>query len=178
MGTTIRELVKNSVEGISENSSLEDKAKAEELLIKVLEENMLPKDAMGLDDAFLEKMYGDAYVFFQAGKYEKAMGMYRILMLLNPLDARHPRALASCYHRLKNYFAAIMYYGLASSLDPSDPLPYYHASDCLIHQGNEGMALVLLKTMVEKMGNDPKYVVLKERVEQSVKALEDEIKGV
>ncbi len=177
MGTTIREAVKSSVKEAPQKCSSADKAKGEELLIKILEQNMLPKDAMGLDDAFLEKIYADAYVYFQAGKYEKAMQFYRILMLLNPLDARHPMAMASCYHRLKNHFAAIQYYGLSSSLDPSNPLPYYHASDCLIHQGNTGMAVILLKTMLEQIGNDPKHAVLKERVEQSIKPLEDEVKG-
>lgn len=177
MGTTIRELVKSSVEEVSKNTSQADKAKSEELLIKVLEQNMLPKDAMGLDDAFLEKIYADGYNFFKAGQYEKAMGIYRILMLLNPLDARHPMALASCYHRLKNYYEAMLYYGLSNELDEKNPLPLYHASDCMIKLGNKKEALILLKAMLQKMGNNPKYVILKERVEQSIKPLEEEIKG-
>lgn len=173
--TTTKELIKSTLEEVSKDYSPEEKAKCEELMNKIVLQDMAPKDAMGLNEIFLDEIYNLAGSFFKAGKYEKAEGIYRILMTLDPLEPRYPMAVASCHHRLKNYVEAIQYYSLASVIDEKDPLPYYYSSDCFYKDGHIAESAFVLKIMLQKLGDSPEHASLKARGEASLKSLEDEM---
>jgi len=178
MTATTRELIKSSLAEVSKGYSLQEKAKCEELMTKIVEQEMAPKDAMGLNETFLDEIYEMASNFFKAGKYEKAEGMYRILMILEPLEPRYPMAVATCLHRLKKYVEAIQYYSLTSVIDENDPLPYYYSSDCFYKFGQIAESAFVLKIMLQKLSDHPEYAKLKARAEESLKSLEDEMKVV
>ena len=181
MAIDTKELLKKSLEeSIKESSegfSAEEKAKCEVLMKKMIDEEITPQDAMGLDKTFLEQIYATALTFFQAGKYQKAEGMYRILMTLNPLDERFPMATAACLHKLNKYEEAIQYYGLTSAITPNDPLPFFYSSDCFIKCDAIVEAAVMLKLVLQRVNNQPQYAILKERAERSLESSENEING-
>jgi type III secretion system low calcium response chaperone LcrH/SycD len=130
-----------------------------------------PKEAMGLSDDYIEGMYSFAYRLYSTGKYDQALQLFQLLVMLDPTQSRYLLGLAACFHMLKEYENASSSYMLCSVVDPDDPLPYYHASDCFIQIENPRMAYDSLKICIAKCGDDEKYKQVKDRAEVSLDIL-------
>ena len=61
------------------------------------------------------------------------------------MEVKYVFGMAACHHLLKEYESAIKLYALCSCLNPQDPLPYYHTSDCYMQQKDDKSALMSLK---------------------------------
>lgn len=174
MEANIKELIKESIKASSSDATEAEKKMDEQVLTKIIEQKMSPREAMGFDKEFFEGIYAYAYNLFQSGNYQKAGDTYRILMSLEPKDARLPMGLGSCLHHLKKYEEAIPYYIQSGSLDPSDPAPYYHASHCFKQMNNLIGEAVMLQMMLEKLG-DAKHELVKSQITRSLEELKEKI---
>lgn len=167
-----QEMIKEAVDKMAEKFPDEDKNKHIEALTKVFEEGMLPQDALGFSQDFVEMLYAYAYKLFQSGKFDEAATAYKYLMVLCPFDVRQPMALAACYHKKRNYADAISNYIVATVLAPDSPMPYYHASDCFLKSDDKDGAIFMLTKAVEKAKENPEYAALLQRAELSLEQLQ------
>jgi type III secretion system low calcium response chaperone LcrH/SycD len=147
----------------------------EELADKILRQGMLPKDAIGLDDVAMEGIYAQAYRLYNTGKYLEASQLFRILTMLNTTEPKYTLGLAACFHMVKEYKNAAQTYTMCGILDPENPIPHYHASDCYLNMGDKLSALISLELAVKRAGEKPEYAKLKDRALLSIEALKKEL---
>lgn len=129
----------------------------------VSEKQMLPKDAMGFDDATIEAIYSHGYRLYNAEKFNEAFTVFRMLMLLNPVEKKYLFGLAACLHRMKEYEDAVKAYLLNAIYDSKNPVIYFHVADCYARLGVLPLAQNALEDVVRLSADQPSFKVLKER---------------
>lgn len=137
----------------------------------VFEKGMLPKDAMGLSESMIEGIYAYAYRLYNSGKYRDASHLFRILILLNPTESKYILGLGACQHMQHDYQNAIASYAFIGLVDPYNPLPHYHISDCYLKTNLIPMAKAELQQAIEKCGQQPQYALIKERAALMLESL-------
>lgn len=172
---TTKEVVKETIDNLGVQASEDVKKAIEKLVTDVYEKGMLPKDAMGLSNEMIESMYNFAYRLYNTGKYEQASQIFRLLIMLNPVESRFMMGLAASYHMRKDYFNAATCYTICSILDPRDPLPHYHVSDCYIESGNLELARRELEVCILCAEKFPVFAAIKDRAQMTMQALEEKI---
>jgi type III secretion system low calcium response chaperone LcrH/SycD len=142
---------------------------------KALQKGASIKDVLGIADASIESVYGQAYLLYNTGRYRDAAEIFRLLIMLNSTEPKYLMGLAACYHMLKEYLSAASTYNLVSIIDPNNPIPYFHASDCYIHTGDKTAAAVMLEMAVKRAGDKPEFATLLQRAAITLDALKKEI---
>jgi type III secretion system low calcium response chaperone LcrH/SycD len=142
---------------------------------KVVQQGMMPKDMMGLSDAMVEGIYGQAYRLYNTGKYRDASQLFRLLIMLNSAEPKYAMGLAACFHMMKDYKNAVSTYTICGVVDPDNPIPHYHASDCYIHMEDPVSALIALEMAVKRAGNKPEFQMIKDRALLTIESLKKEI---
>lgn len=148
-----------------------------ELFTNMITEGMTGQEAGELSPELMENMYRQAYQLYNTGKYNEAIDMFRSLVMLNSLEFKYILGLAACFHRLGDYDDAIKTYTMCSVIDPNDPLPYYHSSDCFLQQQDTLSAIVCLKRSVQTAGDRPEFSNIKERSLLSLEKLKEELEA-
>lgn len=160
------------------NLAKENKLNAEsafaELTNRIFKKGMLPKDAMGINNNVLEGIYAQAYRLYNTGKYVEATHLFRMLILMNATEPKYVLGLAACFHMLKEYNNAISTYTMCSVLDPQNPIPYYHSSDCFIQMKDFISAMICLELAIQKSNDKPEYATLKERASLTLESLKQQ----
>lgn len=162
-----KKVAKKASDGISEGVE-----KAAENIVK---KGILPKDAMNMDEQMLEGIYGQAYRLYNTGKYSESASIFRLLMMINSMEAKYTMGLAACYHMVKEYKFAVEAYTLCSIIDPENPIPQYHAADCYINMGDQVSAAVALKLAVNKGKDKPEFATLVDRANLMIEGLKKEV---
>lgn len=88
-----------------------------------------------------ETLYFLAYTCYKQGKYEEAVGHFRLLTLADTRSYRNWVGYGACLQMLKNFPKAIEAYEIAAALDPTDPQLHIQAADCLFGLGKTKEAL-------------------------------------
>ncbi len=136
---------------------------------------VMPKDIMGLSEAMIEGIYGQAYRLYNTGKYKDASQLFRLLIMLNSTESKYAMGLAACFHMLKEYKNALSTYAICGVIDPYNPVPHYHASDCYIHLKDPMSAIISLQMAVKRSADKPEYQILKDRALLTIESLKKEI---
>jgi len=156
----------------------------EELFKKIMpyvtNKGIMPKVALKISDETMEAIYSQAYNLYNQGKYKESSYIFRFLMLLDMTTPKYILGLAACLHRLNDWINASNLYFLCSALDPQNPLPHFHATDCYLQLNQIYLALIAIQMAINTAGNQPQYNVLKERSQllkaSLIKKLEEEEK--
>ncbi|MFT0868132.1 SycD/LcrH family type III secretion system chaperone [Pseudomonas sp. CAM1A] len=90
----------------------------------------------GVGAAQLETLYAQAYGFYQAGRLEDALTMFKGLVALDHYDARAFLGVAASYQALERYQEALPAYAYGAMLAPQDPRFCLHAAECQQHLGD------------------------------------------
>lgn len=135
-----------------------------------------PRDALGLTDAMVEGIYGQAYRLFNTGKYKDACQLFRLLIMINSTEPKYSMGLAACYHMMKDYKIAVNTYALLSVIEPENPIPFYHTSDCFIQMNDPLAASIALEMAIKRAGDKPEYQTLKDRAKMTLESLKKETK--
>lgn len=133
-----------------------------------------PKEILGLNDAMIEGIYGQAYRLYNTGKYKEAIQVFRLLIMINASEPKYAMGLAACFHMLKQYKDAADAYTVVAVIDPDNPIPFYHMSDCYVQMGSPLSAAAALDSAVTRSGEKPEYRVLKERALLLMQSLQKE----
>ena len=183
--------IKQAVEGIAKSVGaaqddlkgfkLDDKemssAKEEiqELVKDYAKDSASAKEAMGLTDAMVEGIYGQAYRLYNTGKYKEASQLFRLLMMLNAKQPKYLLGLAACFHMMKEYKNAVEIYTVCGIVDPESPIPHYHASDCYMQMKDVISAIIALEMAVTRSGERAEYKMLKDRAILTIDNLKKEL---
>jgi len=133
-----------------------------------------PKDALGLTDAMVEGVYGQAYRLYNTGKYKEAIQIFRLLLMINSTEPKYAMGLAACFHMMKDYKTAADTYSIVGIIDPESPIAFYHASDCFMQMGDPISALISLEMAIKRAGEKPEFHTLKDRATLTVESLKKE----
>lgn len=134
-----------------------------------------PKDVLGLTDAMVEGIYGQAYRLYNTGKYKEAIQIFRMLLMINSTEPKYALGLAACLHMKKEYSAAVAAYTLVSTMDPLNPIPFYHTADCFIKMADPFSAILALEAAIKKSGEKPEYKTLKDRATLMLEGLKKDV---
>ena len=167
--------IKKAVEEVGSSIGKEKTQEFQKVADKVVHQGVMPKDVMGLSDAMVEGIYGQGYRLYNTGKYKDASQLFRLLIMLNSTEPKYSMGLAACFHMLKEYKNAVSTYAICGVIDPENPIPHYHASDCYVHMKDPVSALISLEMAVKRAGDKPEYQTLKDRALLTIEALKKEI---
>ncbi len=146
----------------SPDSSLSPLAKR---IYSVLKSGTPLYQVQGITKEKLENIYTTAYNLYNAGKYQKAINLFRMLAYYNQFDKRAWLGIAGSAEMLKDYYGAIAAYSSASFLDPEDPLPALHAFDCHFALKNYPQALSALEAVLLLSSKKTEYKEIRKRAE-------------
>jgi type III secretion system low calcium response chaperone LcrH/SycD len=138
---------------------------------KIVHQDMSTKQALGINNESMEGMYAQAYRLYNTGKYVEAIHLFRMLIMMNSREPKYMLGLAACFHMLREYRNAIEIYTLCLLLDPHNPIPHYHSSDCFIQLKDDISAMVSLEMAIHRSENIPMYAKMKERAQLSLNNL-------
>jgi type III secretion system low calcium response chaperone LcrH/SycD len=133
------------------------------------------KEVLGLTDAMLEGIYGQAYRLYNTGKFQEANQLFRLLIMIQPTEPKFTMGLAACFHMEKQYKVAVDMYTIVTVIDPHNPIPYYHASDCYMQMGDPASAIIMLEMAVKRAGERPEFKTLKDRATLTLDGLKKEL---
>lgn len=136
----------------------------------------MPRDIFNLNDRQVETLYAQAYNFYQMGRYFDAIQIFRLLIILNVGEVKYVLGLASCMHMMKEFKNAADIYTFCTILDPENPIPFYHMSDCFLEMKDPHSAYVSLEMAIKKAGIKPEFQVLKDRAAITLQNLRNKIK--
>ena len=171
---TKEQMRKETLASAEKESEKFDKALGE-IANKMMIQGMAPKDAMGVSNSYLENVYAQAYRLYNTGKYVEATHLFRILIIMNAMEPKYTLGLAACFHMLKEYYNAIQTYTMCSALDPENPIPHYHSSDCFIQMKDYLSAMICLELAIDRAGDKPQYAKMKERAQLSLESLKKQV---
>lgn len=169
-----KEQLKKAAESVGSNLKAAQPEAVKSAVQKATRKGGSPKDALGLTDAMIEGIYGQAYRLYNTGKYKEAGQIFRLLLMINAAEPKYSLGLAACFHMKKEFENAISAYTTCSFMDPESPIPYYHLADCYIQLEDIPSAIVALQTAVEKSGAKPEYKTLKDRAALMIEGMKKE----
>lgn len=140
----------------------------------MVEKGMTLKESAQMSPGYLEGIYAQAYHLYNSGKFADAAEIFRLLILYNSMESKYLMGLAACFHMLKEYVNAIQTYTLCCALDPKNPIPHYHSSDCYIQMKEYLSAMLCLELVIAIAGDRAEYAKMKERAQLSLKSLKEE----
>lgn len=172
---SLREMIKSTVKKMGPQFSKEQKKEHAKLLLKIFEQGMSPREAMGIADQEIAQIYSYAYHLFSSGKYPEAKELFKMLLTLEPTHAGFATALGVCHHRLKEYEMALECYMLSAALNGSDPVPLFYAYDCCSNLKDPIPAGIMLCNVISRAGDQPLYAKIKERAQLLLDELQKQI---
>ena len=167
--------IRKATEDLASKVGTEKTKEFQSAAAKVVQGGVMPKDVMGLSDAMVEGIYGQAYRLYNTGKYKDASQLFRLLIMLNTTESKYAMGLAACFHMLKEYKNAISTYSICGVLDPDSPVPHYHASDCYIHLNDPASAILALEMAIKRSGERVEYQTLKDRAMLTIESLKKDL---
>ena len=167
--------VRKGVDKLGEASSEESYKEIMNILHTVFKTGIVPKEALGFNNEKIEMIYSQAYRLYNTGKYREASYLFRLLLFLDPTEAKYALGLAACFHMMKEFDNAVQTYTLVGVLDSNSPLPYFHVSDCYLQVGDKVSALISLDMAVKRSEGKAEYQILKDRALLTIESLKKEI---
>jgi type III secretion system low calcium response chaperone LcrH/SycD len=98
--------------------------------------------------------YATAFEHYEQGKYRSAAQLFTHLVLTDPYSAPYWQGLASSKQMTRDYLAAIQAWALVALLQENDPLPHFHAAECLLSLDQKEEALKALDAALELAGTN------------------------
>jgi len=132
-------------------------------LQEVLEdiEKSLPENGGILMQDFTEEdvhlLYELGFNLYQVGDYKKGEEIFKRLVIACPLEKNHWRGLGSCLQMQQKYEEALVSWSMCTIVDPQNPLPHFHAAECLFSLDQLDDALQALKA-AENRDNEKTFV--------------------
>ena len=85
-----------------------------------------------ISDDELESLYAIGHTFYSQGKFDKAVNIFRFLVMYNHFEVRYFIALGGALQMLGDYEGALNAYGQAHTMSPEDPCILMHISACFL----------------------------------------------
>ncbi len=89
--------------------------------------------------------YSTAFGLYEKGEYRSAALLFMQLVLNDPFSEHYWQGLASSKQMAKEYLAAVHAWAMVAMLREEDPLPHFHAAECLFSLDDKQEALKALE---------------------------------
>ncbi len=162
--SNLEQIIEEKVQKHGDKLSSEQKRAMRDALMSTIKEGALPYEAMNFDQEFLEHIYANAYQLFKAGHYDKAKGIFQLLLVLNPSDAKYSMGLATCCRQQKDFDEAIHFFFKTALLDKESPYPFYFAAECMVEKNDEASGIMALRLADERAKKNPQLKPLSEQI--------------
>lgn len=93
----------------------------------------------------LKSLYATGFERYASGCYAEASALFSSLVLACPQEKKFWFALASSKQKEAKYEEALRAWALVALQEECDPLPHFHAAECLTAQGQKEEALKALE---------------------------------
>jgi type III secretion system low calcium response chaperone LcrH/SycD len=100
-------------------------------------------------DNQIEIIYSIAHSTYSQGKLDTACGIFQMLLMYRPLDARILCAFGICCKRLGRFEEAITAFSAALTLEPTKLNYYMHLAECLAAAGMNSESLEVLDPLID-----------------------------
>ena len=109
-----------------------------------------------------QQLYQVAFDLYEKEEYRGASQLFTQLILTDPFSEDYWLGLASSKQMARDYQAALQAWGLVALLKEGDPLPHFHAAECLLYLEDKHEALKALDASLDLC----KEETLKEKINQ------------
>ncbi len=133
------------------------------LIDYLLQQGILTKESLNLDEKLTLIIYEKAYQLYAAGHFAKAKSLFTILVTCYPSNFQFLYSYATSCFMLKDYAIAADCYVRCSLLDPANPLPYFYAADCYLYLRDLLSACAALKLVIKTSSDYSEYTEVKQR---------------
>lgn len=96
-----------------------------------------------------ETIYAVGHGMYEQGRYVEAFKVFSLLVIRNHMEPRYLFGLAGACQVLGKYTEALQHYMAAAVLMVDDPLPIFHAAQCLIATSHVNAARESLELVLE-----------------------------
>ncbi len=139
------------------------KQAVEEISSQIEQDESIKSDLSGEDVSILHTL---AHSLYEIGDYKQAKAIFQQLILSHPMEQKFWLGLASALQMEKNYSRALTAWGMAALINDADPLPHFHAAECLLSMGDKNEAMKALKSAKERLSKNHSHL------EQKISAFE------
>ncbi len=122
--------------------------------------------AFGISNYEMEKLYEEAYAYYENEQYLKAVTVFRWLVLFNSYEPKYWMGFAASEQLLERYEKALHAYAVVSLLESENPYPHYHAYECYMLLDNKEDADKALALAKRRCENSSNYDELKQEIEE------------
>jgi type III secretion system low calcium response chaperone LcrH/SycD len=151
--------------------SIKLKAVAESLINYLLDQQILSKETLDLDQKTTHHLYERAYQLYSAGQFAKAKALFAVLILFHPSHFQFLYGYATCCLMLKEYDMAADSFVRCGLLDSANPLPFFYAADCYMHKQDLLSTCMALRMAVKRAGDQAEYAEIKSRAQLTLETL-------
>ncbi|HEY2811304.1 MAG TPA: SycD/LcrH family type III secretion system chaperone [Rhabdochlamydiaceae bacterium] len=123
----------------------------------------IPQESV-IGDADMQQIYTCGYQLYETGNYERATQFFTKLISCNPFMEKYWHALASSLQMQKNYRGAVKAWSLVALFAGDDPMPHFHAAECLFSLREKEEALHALRAAEELAIQNDHYFVLRDKI--------------
>lgn len=129
------------------------------------------QEVVGVNEAFLEKIYSHAYTHYNCGKFTEALHLFDLLVSISPKTYKFLLGSAACLYQLKEFRMALFVFHSALMIEPANALPAYYIADCMIKEGFLEQGIEALDIAIAIAGNNKEFASLKERCKLMKKSI-------
>lgn len=122
--------------------------------------------AKRFSDEQIELIYSVGHGLFMQGKFEKALNVFKLVMLYRPIDSRYTEAYATTLKRMGRFEEAIPVFAAAFVFgDLLQPMPAIHIAECLAALGRTDESECLVRPLLDFADVNAAYGDIRERAE-------------
>jgi type III secretion system low calcium response chaperone LcrH/SycD len=114
-----------------------------------------------------EELYASAYGLYDVDQYEEASNLFLQLIFSDTFQGKYWKGLAAARQMQRKYQEALQAWCIVALFAEEDPVPHFHAAECLLSLNEKEEGLKALKNAEELLKDDPelkrKIDLLRER---------------
>jgi len=99
--------------------------------------------------------YAAAFDLYENSDYRGAAPLFMQLVLTDPFSEHYWLGFASCKQMAKEYEAALHAWSMVALLKEGDPMPHFHAAECLLALDEKHDALKALDAALDFCRDEP-----------------------
>lgn len=107
-----------------------------------------------------EAIYQTGFVFYEQKRYTDAAKIFAFLVTLDHMNPKYLSALGGATYMLGLYEDALKHYAAATLIGIRDPLPCFHAAECLVALNRVPEAIKTLELAREMAGQKEEHELL------------------
>lgn len=120
-----------------------------QILVQMLQESGSLAHRLKMPESQLEGIYNIGYQCYNQTNYKKAIGIFRLLFLLNPLETKYIFSLGLSLEKDKQFYPASTAYMLYGFLEENNPVPPFRTAICFLEMGESLVAQIMFEKCID-----------------------------